>query len=499
MTETVKKNNGFIIISGIALALSLILGIFSVIFATSPAAGCVNSINLGNRFLSDMDYESAIASYRAALEIDERNEDALKGLMQAAYSTNDLDLLNEALDAYERSGISDPYMDEMSEKMTELLVNAKLEEAAQLVDDGKYEEALKIIDELSDGSEADISALQVQLYEKCAENAWKERRFEDAVDYLKKALEITDDENIKKHLLNVVEGYVNDCINHQEYEKAYELVTWMQEIGGSSALSGYESRIADMESFDGSFQSQIEDLNAAFEINDVKLIEELMNREEFKDAGKNIRTVFYSNSLKGGDRPEGTGTAIYVDGGTLYVYYGDFSNGLRNGHGLYYYSSDNSHLTKYSLEWADDIPQGEGTCELYDTMTSWKNGVKVSEREQINELEFTLHNGYYDGVLYQHSTVFGNNGYSYELYCDYVDGIPEKIFPGEYPELIGEALGNPNAILASWTQITRYDDWGDSYTTTIWNEWSAYKDGVPGISSHPTYVSPKDITITPLG
>ena len=498
MTETVKKKNGFLIFSGVLLGISLIIGAMAVILASSPRTQGVRSLNLGNRYLSDMDYEAAIASYREVLEIDERNEEALRGLMQAAYSSDDMDLLREALDAYQDSGISDPDMDRMSDNLNELLRNAGLEEAASLIDKGKYEKALDLIEDLSDGSQEDIIALQVQLYEKCAENAWKERRFEDALEYFKKALELTDDESVRSHLINVAEGYVNDCINHQDYDKAGELIKWVQDTCGDNALKGYEERVADMESFDDSLQSKLEELNSAFENDDVKLIEDLMNSRDFKEFGKQVRTVFYSDSLKDSDKPEGTGTAIYIQSGNLYVYYGEFANGLRNGHGLYYYSSDNDHLTKLSLNWIDDVPQGSGTGEMYSTMITWNNGVKVKETDMIKNLEFTLKDGRYDGDVVEHSQVLGDEGYSYDWTIPYHDGVPERLMPGDYPAEICDYLGNPNAVLTVWTRLERNDGWGGTFTTTIWDEWRPGRYGVDGYTDRSEAAVPEEMDAVPL-
>lgn len=494
-----RKNNGLLYGSVVAVCVAVLVGIVAMVSARNSHSNMINNLNLGNRYLADMDYEQAIASYKAVLEIDPKNADALSGLMQAAFSANDLDTLQNAFEQYQNSGTTDPDLDKMAEQSRQLLVESSLSDAADLIAEGDYDKAMDIVNGLKDNPYVDMDTIRAQLNEKLAERAWKARKFDEATKYLENALSISDNENIKNHLLRVTEGYINDCISHQDYGRANELIEWIQSLYGDDVFSEYENTVADMAEFDDSFQSQIEELNTAFENDDIKLIEELMNSKEFKDEGQKIRTVFYSNSLKNGDKPEGSGTAVYNVDGTLYVYYGSFANGLRNGSGLYYHSTDKGHLDKYSLNWVDDLPQGPGIEDSYGTMTTKDHGVVIGTKETKDHWEFYLVDGIYDGTACEEGQILGGDGYSYELTFSLSNGYAERILPGNYPERINEVEANPNLVLASWGEVQRRDYWGDYYTSYVWWDWSGGKWQISGLQTHNQNAAVADYTINPLG
>ena len=47
---------------------------------------------MGNRYLNEVNYEQAVAEFSKALEIDPRNEEDLKGILEAAARTDDQEL-----------------------------------------------------------------------------------------------------------------------------------------------------------------------------------------------------------------------------------------------------------------------------------------------------------------------------------------------------------------------------------------------------------------------
>ena len=83
-----KKNlRGVYLISAIA-GLFIIVAAILLISYKSPARSLQRQLDLGYRYLSEMDYEHAIAAFEAAIEIDPRNADAYLGLAEAYFESD---------------------------------------------------------------------------------------------------------------------------------------------------------------------------------------------------------------------------------------------------------------------------------------------------------------------------------------------------------------------------------------------------------------------------
>lgn len=83
-----KKNlRGVYLISAIA-GLFIIVAAILLISYKSPARSLQRQLDLGYRYLSEMDYEHAIAAFEAAIEIDPRNADAYLGLADAYFESD---------------------------------------------------------------------------------------------------------------------------------------------------------------------------------------------------------------------------------------------------------------------------------------------------------------------------------------------------------------------------------------------------------------------------
>ncbi len=85
MDEEVRKKRGTAIIILAVLALLCVAAvIFLLVLNPGNTAGKLKEqLKLGERYLDELDYEKAVAAYKAALEIDPENEEALEGLEKA--------------------------------------------------------------------------------------------------------------------------------------------------------------------------------------------------------------------------------------------------------------------------------------------------------------------------------------------------------------------------------------------------------------------------------
>lgn len=111
-----KKISKFFVIAGIVAAVAIIL---SVIFVAAGGADKVQAwqqLNLGNRYLEDLNYEEAIAAFEAAIEIEPRMEQAYIGLADAYIGLGDYDAAIKALE----EGIEETDSDKLRDYLEEI-------------------------------------------------------------------------------------------------------------------------------------------------------------------------------------------------------------------------------------------------------------------------------------------------------------------------------------------------------------------------------------------
>ena len=83
--EVVKKNKKWIIpaIIGVVLIATIIVAVIVVISATAPSHDLKKQLNLGNKYLADLDYENALLAYKEALSINPKSKEAATGLLNS--------------------------------------------------------------------------------------------------------------------------------------------------------------------------------------------------------------------------------------------------------------------------------------------------------------------------------------------------------------------------------------------------------------------------------
>ena len=86
------------VFAGIALAVILLAVIGIIAYSNAPAVRMQKRLDLGNRYLSEMEYEKAIAEYEAVIEIDPKNVDAYIGLADAYIGLGQSDKAIEVLE-----------------------------------------------------------------------------------------------------------------------------------------------------------------------------------------------------------------------------------------------------------------------------------------------------------------------------------------------------------------------------------------------------------------
>ena len=125
------KKHKFIVLA-IPLAVIVAAVIIFAVRQMQSRAEVRNNIEAGNRYLEELDYERAIASYQQALEIDPKNVEANLGLAEA-YDANQMPGYAEAI--YQAMLDRDDTQSDAYVKLAELYMRLdRLEEARELLD-----------------------------------------------------------------------------------------------------------------------------------------------------------------------------------------------------------------------------------------------------------------------------------------------------------------------------------------------------------------------------
>ncbi|MBR0092378.1 MAG: tetratricopeptide repeat protein [Lachnospiraceae bacterium] len=111
MKPTRKKSRTKTIILAVAIVLAIVIAVTVsiLVIGNSPSRRLSEQLDLGNRYLSELDYEQAVAAYEAALEIDPKSSDAHLGLIRAYIALGDEEGLQDALRRAEDALDKDAY------------------------------------------------------------------------------------------------------------------------------------------------------------------------------------------------------------------------------------------------------------------------------------------------------------------------------------------------------------------------------------------------------
>jgi tetratricopeptide (TPR) repeat protein len=153
-----KKNISWIIIVAVVAAIALITGIVIYTRSVSGTRGLQEQLNLGYKYLSELEYEKAVAAFDAVLQIDPKNSSALEGLTDTylawANAVADDGDISRALEIL-REGLG---------KTGSSLIEDRIRELEQLSDDssGDYSD---ISDNEEENADNDLTQSYIALAE----------------------------------------------------------------------------------------------------------------------------------------------------------------------------------------------------------------------------------------------------------------------------------------------------------------------------------------------
>lgn len=442
-------------------------------YSQTPEQRLKSSLSLGNRYLNEMNYEQAVLEYSEALEIEPRSEEALKGILEVAAKTDDSELFQATFQSLINIYRSD---ETITDDEWNTLIQMALA-AEQFYEESSYLEMLQDI--IADTENHELKERYTTILNEAANDAWKQRNFDLVLSNLETAYKMDpDNEQIRDTLIRVVEEYVEYCRQNQKYDEAKERIEWLRELlGDQELLKEHENGIVSMQFTDGKIQAIVNQLNACFENDNIDGIMGIMKMDDWKEQMEQVSRVFYSENLLGQGDITGQGTGIYKIYGYIYVYYGNFENGIRQGEGLWYtYSDIYNQLIKYQLNWVNGIPQGPGTADYYSTVTIYGQGGVVLGEERVHIKEtFETVDGIYQGECTRDG--YMDDGDRYTIKNDFVDGIGVVI---QTPEFI-------QPYLSSGAQIIGWDE--SLYGGIYWQRYSTSPRNVDGIKTSLNYTT----------
>ena len=303
--EKAKKSKGKLL--GIAVLIIIIIAVaIGIGIYNTPTNRINRHLDLGQRYLEEQDYEQALVEFDKAIAIDPKNIDAYIGKAQTYQGMGDIELSIQTLEeAYEKID---------SRQIEDSLISAYMEQSQKYIGNEQYDEALDVYDRLLelDGNDNDIQSGIEELLQEYINSLTEQQRYDEIQD---------------------LEEEYSDKVSKIEFPKAFEQIDnpeLMRNIYKLMNLENWEELI---------------ELDKSDEVNDIV---------QKMDSDRYIYLLYKT------DIQSGTGIGIYKKGAEHYFYCGDYSNGMRDGYGVYYETSQYDGYNVFWGDWKDDAPNGQG-------------------------------------------------------------------------------------------------------------------------------------------
>ena len=112
-----KKQNDKKILLIVAVIVCVCAVLLAIFFAGGDSRKLKEQLNLGNKYMQEMDYEQALAAYLAAIEIDPKNVEAYLGAASAYEGLGDFEsALDILVRGYDETGEKGLYLVEIGEQ-----------------------------------------------------------------------------------------------------------------------------------------------------------------------------------------------------------------------------------------------------------------------------------------------------------------------------------------------------------------------------------------------
>ncbi len=393
LTDQSKKRGKGGIIAAIIAVVLIAAGVGTYFLFFTPEKRLERQLAAGQEALDGQKYDAAIEAYDKALKIDGENLTAMKGSMSAYKGNADTGGLRLTFEEYRQ--VITSMEQEQKEQNINLLVDIyMMSELAYPEDMESRIGALKEGMEVTADNERIRNKL-VDAYLSCASSKTEEKDYESALDFYAEVLSLdaSNDTAISERK-TCIEKILNGMIVAEDFDAALDFIDEYKDEADNVNFTEYEQTIENKKQLAAAGHELMESVIACMSAGSYDDMQAL-------DGSQNASTVYSLMSgnsyiyASDGYTEDYTGTAagLYGTEYGYYFYYGEYVDGERSGHGVYYMLTDvdNNSYEIYDGEWADDKPNGHGTFSRCNY---------VSEGEIITttaEGDFT--DGYEDGAF----------------------------------------------------------------------------------------------------
>ena len=418
-----KKTGLIVTLVVVVLLLAAAAGAYFMFF--TPEKRLDRAMEKAKKAMEEQRYDDAEKYYRDALDIDDKNMEAVNGCMDALIKAEKND---DAKAQYNKFREEIKKYSDKDVKSKGKLLDEFYAKAGDMYEEG-CDEYVTIVEEGYDLIASDtIRDELVAAYIKNADDFVTYTDYDARIEVYNKALELApDNQDALDKRAGCAKDALEGMINNGDYDGAEAFIDKYKDI-----VTGVDYDI---------YESQIE----TFRKNQAMIKETMENAEEYM-SGKDYESMLSVDNSEGaeliystmqgdqyiyaaGEDTTGyTGTAVALckcsEG--YYFYYGSFEDGIRSGEGNSFMMSSDGYYRAYEGSWADGKPNGSGK--------TIEKGHSVNEKNEIEKYMCyytgNLVDGLFDGAVSAEIKAAGNT-YTGSFTAD--NGAVEDV-SGDYPQ-----------------------------------------------------------------
>ncbi|MCR5556420.1 MAG: hypothetical protein K6F75_02535 [Butyrivibrio sp.] len=407
----------------VAAAVAVTTGV--LVYNNTPAQRFIRSVNSGIKSLQELDYESAKASFSSAIEIDSTDLEAYLGLLISCSGLNDKAGLKEAFDAainQIKEGF-EGYTDENRQTALEILRYVR-----EVYGDDIYKEieATELAFSMYPDNE-EFKSVLIDDYFIAGGKSVDARDYAKGIELLEKAMELAPDNTVISDRRNrAVKDYIAHAFDAENFDLVLELCNKYKGEVPDINENFINAEIKEINRIKEEDKKNVEFMKTVYETMSTEDYESMLsmyNSEDCKSFLQRMYKKVYYYFPDGNASKNGMGAACYYSDRGYYFYYGNFSNGSREGNGTTFRGDTDYLYTYFNGNWSGNKPNGAGTEK---TRASFYNTGGVYEATT----EGSLTNGHWDGHI---THIICTNGLSFDCSFSAVDGIPTEDKTDAFP------------------------------------------------------------------
>ena len=200
-----KSGRKVLVFAAIGIVLVLLAAIIAgvTVFGGSDRK-LQEQLDLGAKYLVEMDYDQALVAFNAALEIEPKNVDAYLGIVEVYTRMNEFETALEcAREGYEVTG--DDRLKEKIDTLESMIDAQRLQEqldlGAKYLEEMDYDQALAafntVLEAESENADAYLGIVEIYI---------RTNKFETGLEYAREGFEVTGDERLKEKIDMIESG-----------------------------------------------------------------------------------------------------------------------------------------------------------------------------------------------------------------------------------------------------------------------------------------------------